>query len=358
MQKLFLDKTNRVFLDTAKVVDAVNISITGPSGSFLKDGVEADIEAKACTEDAGTGKFYYDVTLSSSTSIGDAFIYWEATLVGIPVGLESEFSPEDAAVLNSVSQQTFLVTPTYVINNFLRGIPESVIEATSPGLNYRDVIRAQILAATTAMEQETRVFFTPRTITDERHDYNQEPLLEKFWTQRMFEYPIRSVSKVTIKFNETETTELPIEWVLVGNNDEGMVKILPFVGSGSFPLVFAVGFALGLNYFGTYYIPDAFAYDYVAGLQFEDLSANEQLDIKNAIGRQVAITMLPNLDQNRGIASESTGIDGATTMKSYTSSAMYSENSAAIKDYKIENTKFINRMQRKYLKRLITDGYQ
>lgn len=358
MQKLYLGKTNRVYLQTAITIDAVVISIAGPTGVFLKDSSEADIEDKACTLDVSTNKFYYDVILSDSTSIDDAYLYWEASLSGIPVTLEPKYSPEDATVLETISSDVQLVSPTYVMDNYLRGISPEDIESTFQCLSYYDYLREQIQAAQNQLEMKTRVYLTPRVITNERHDYTLEPIFEKYWTNRTFQYPIISVESMQLRVSDLELADIPTEWISIGNKKEGLVKVIPYAGGTfSYRLFFGAGFGLQIWLGEVSYVPDYFVLNYTAGLTWDTLDSSEKTDIKTAIARRAAINMLPNLDTNRGIASESKGIDGATAAISFTSSAMYGEHSAAIKEFKEQEKSWVDLFKGKYNKRLILDEF-
>lgn len=361
MQKLFLGSSNRVFLETDESVDSVKLSIVGPTGSFLKDSEDADLQQKVCIFDGSSGNYYFDVTFSSSTTPDDAFIYWVASLGGIAVPLESKFDPEDAVIVEMVSTDCYLVTPSFILDNFLRGISEAEIEATYPGLGFREAIRDQIQAATERVERKTQTYFTPHTITDEYHDFNKTPLYEKYWTQRLFHTPVISVTSMNLMLKDQLIATLPDEWLSLGNPKEGMIKVIPYAGGASgfaFRLIMTIGANLALVHYGVTYYPDFFVLTYKAGLDWDNLGKPEKTDIKNAIGRNVALNMLPNLDVHRGISSESKSIDGASASRSYTSSAMWGEHSAALELYRKEEITWVNEFKRKYLKRLILDGFQ
>lgn len=361
MQKLFLGKSNRLFLQTEESIDAANLSIVGPTGAYLKDDAEVDLSEKACTLDSSSGKFYLDVTLSSSAVADDAFLNWEATKSSIAVTLEGKYDPEDAVVVASISTDTYLVTPTFVMEHYLRGITESEIEATFTGLGYREAIRAQIQAATAQLEKRTLTSFTPTVVTGEHHDYDNAPLYEKYWTNRMFHFPIISVETMELRLKDQVIAEMPAEWIQIGNKKEGVVKVIPYAGGASgfaFRLIMTIGANLSLISGGVHYYPDFFVYDYTHGLDWDNLDITEKTDIKTAIARRVALNMLPNLDVNRGKSSESKSIDGASASVSFTSSATFGEHSAALENYKKEESAWVNEFKRKYLKRIPLDGFQ
>lgn len=362
MQKLFLGKSNRLWLKTEESIDTVVLSIVGPTGSYLQDSLDADLQEKACTLDSSSGNYYLDVTLSSSAVANDAYLIWEATLSGITVPLEAKYTPEDIVVVESISTELQLVSPSFVMDHFLRGITESEIEKTFENSSYRDVIREHIKASHEELERMTQVFFTPKTITEEFHDHDNTALYEKFWTNRMFHTPVISVQEMQLRLKDKVIATIPEEWINVGNSKQGLVKVIPFAGGAAsgfaFQLIMTLGSHLALIGGGVHYYPDFFVYSYTAGLEWDNLEANDRMDIKMAIGRRVALNMLPNLDVNRGKSSESKSIDGASATISYTSSATFGEHSAALKQYKEAEKAWIDGFKRKYLKRLVLDGYQ
>ncbi len=361
MQKLFLGRSNRVFLDTDESVDAVKLSIVDPTGAFLQDSGDADLSQKVCTLDSSSGRFYLDVTFSSSAVADDAYLYWEATLSSIVVKLEAKFDPEDAVIVSTVSTDRYLVSPSYILDNFLRGISEDEIAATYKGLGYREAIRSQILVATDELQRRTKTYFTPTTITDEYHDFDKTPLYEKFWTQRLFHTPVISATTMKLMLKDQELAVIPDEWLSVGNSKEGLIKVIPYAGGASgfaFRLIMTVGHTLAILQGGVHYYPDFFLYTYEAGLDWANLDVEEKNSIKNAVGRRVALNMLPNLDTHRGISSESKSIDGASASRSYTSSATFGEHSAALKQYQKQDSAWIDEFKGRYLKRLIADGFQ
>lgn len=361
MQKLYLGKTNRVFLDTEKTVDAVKISLVNAVGAYIKDESENDIEGKTCTLDVPSGKYYYDITLISTQTVGDAYIYWDATYGSNAVVLEGAFSPEDAGIAEVINTDALLVSPTYVMDNFLRGIDESEIEATMVGLTFREIIRDSIRAATEQLQEKTLVFFQSTTITEEMHDFkDMAPIYEKFWQNAIYHPPIISVTKVRLVLNEQEIVDIPPEWQQIGNKREGIIKIMPYTEGASglaFKMITKAGMGLGILLGTAFYVPDFFEYTYQSGLDWTNLSSQERNSIKMAIGRRVALNMLPNLDVHRGLSSQSRSIDGASVAQSFTSSAMYGEHSAALEIFGKQEKEWINLFKRKYANRLQVDGF-
>jgi len=359
VQKLTLGQTNRVYLNTGETVDSVKLSVVDPLGEYILDGSDVALQDKTCVLDVGSGKYYFDVTFASTVTPDDAYLYWVATNNSIAVDLEPEYNPEDAALVSKIDTDRILASPSFVMDNFLRGITETEIAATFQS-DYRSVIRDQIRIATDELERDTLVYFTPQTVTGERHEYYMRQIYEKFWTQALYEHPIISVTRIRLLLNEQEVVDVPEEWIQIGNAIEGMVKIVPYAGGAAgmaFRMLTRGSMGLAILMGEASYVPDFFEYDYTHGLQWDTLRIEQKKDIQNAIGRRVALNMLPNLDTHRGISSESRSLDGGSTTRSYTSSATFGEHSAALKQYADAEKLWINSFKRKYLKRLQVEGY-
>lgn len=362
MQKLYLGKTNRVFLDTEKTVDSVKLSLVDAVGAYVKDSGNNDLKEKVCSLEVSSGNFYFDVTFYTSVTAGIAYVYWDAELSTKVVLLEGKFSPEDSSITSVISTDVALTTPTEVMDHFLRGISEDEIESSYVGHTYREVLRHEIQAATEQMEQKTLVYFTIKTITAERHDYtDMTSIYEKYWQNKLYHIPIIEITQARLMLNKTEIVDIPDVWIQPGNLKEGIIKIMPFIEGGhglSFRFITKAGFGIAIALgSGGYYIPDFFEYTYDSGLDWDNLPLSEKTSIQNAIGRRVAINMLPILDTHRGISSQSRAIDNASTMDSYTSSAMYGEHSAAILQLQKQEKEWIDLFKRKYMTRLQMDGF-
>jgi len=361
MQTLYLGSSNRTSLATDKTVDAIKLSIITSLGTYVKDSNNADIKDVVCSLDSETGQYYTDITFHSSATKGDIFLYWAATYNSQTVVLEDKYSPEDGVIADKIDTSPILITPTYLMDNFLRGIDIDVIEETFQGQGYRSVLRGQIKAATSKLERETLVHFTPQTITGERHSFYMSEIPEKFWTVRLYNFPIVSVDRVQLKLNEYEIVEdIPSDWVQTENPRDGMVSVIPYAGGVAafvFHIVTQGGMGAALLFGEADHIPGFFSYDYTAGLDWDNIPDIEREDIKAAIGRETAIRFLPNLDVHRGISSESKSADGISTSRSYTASAIYGEHSAAIETWIKHQKTWVNQFKRKHLTRIPMDGY-
>jgi hypothetical protein len=210
-----------------------------------------------------------------------------------------------------------------------------------------------IQAAQAELERQTQVFFEPTKVEDEKHEYYLQDFRQTFWQQQLFEYPIISVDKARIMYNDQVICEFNLDWLVI-NKKMGTMELLPkAIGEGGF--IFSMllqgmsGFAT-IMYTGYDRLPCFFHVDYTAGLDFQKLPERDKADLRMAIGRQAAINLLPKLDDRMGISSESTSQDGVSESVSYTASAMFSQYSAQIEQYKKDNAEWVIYFRRKHLK--------
>lgn len=208
------------------------------------------------------------------------------------------------------------------------------------------------------LEQDVQVFFEPRKVTDEKHDYFLQDFRQTFWLLQLHEWPLISVDQAQILYNDRLICDLKLDWLVV-DQKMGTMELLPqAIGDGGF--LFSM-LLQGLSGFATIVctgyerLPLFFHIDYTAGLNFQALPENEKNNIKMAIGRRAAINVLPKLDDRMGISAESTSQDGISQSVSYTASAMYGQYSAQIEQYKKDDEKWVEKFRRKHLKNLVMD---
>ena len=282
MQTLFLGKTNRVSLNTAKPVDDVKLSLLTSTGTVLKDSNGVDISNVIAT--SGDSGYYIDLALHDSTSESDVYLYWECSNNSIAVVLEDEYSPEDGVVTHQIDTEALLISPSYLMDNYLRGITVADIEKTFVGEGYRKTLKRQIRAATDGLQREVMVHFMPKTITGERHTFYMSEIPEKFWTVRLYNVPIISINRIQLKLNDYEIVEdIPSGWIQTENPKDGMVSIIPYAGGVAafvFRIVTQGGMGAALLFGEASNIPGFFSYDYTTGLDWDNLDIAEKEDIK------------------------------------------------------------------------------
>ena len=329
---------------------AGTISLVDGQGSFVKADGDADIDDIAITVD-GTD-YYSDLTLKSDTIAGFYRAFWRVYSdepATVPIVIEEEFFPEDIRAHAAEPFTEELVPLLYLTEIFLENIDTQTYS--------KDGMRDLLDAARAELEEETQMFFTNRVIVEEKHDWFLGHFRQEFWMQQVRHWPLRSVEKMVIKYNDQEIADLDLSWIKF-EPDLGIIEILPYAEgeSGYLWSVLMNGLSgLGISIFGGLYdrIPAFFHLDYTAGLDFFNMDIMEQNNFRHAICRRAAIHLLPKLDPKMGISSESAGIDGVTQSTSYTASAMYGQHSAQIEQYKKEDTVWVEKIRRRYAKDLI-----
>jgi hypothetical protein len=210
-----------------------------------------------------------------------------------------------------------------------------------------------IKAAQAELERDTQVFFEPRKIIDEKREYYLQDFRQTFWMTQLYEWPLISLERAEILYNDQSICDLKLEWLVV-DKKHGTVELLPYaIGESGFLFSMLLqgmsGFA-SVMYTGYDRIPCFFHFDYTTGLDLEKLPDYEKEDLKMAIGRRAAINVLPKLDSRMGISAESTSQDGVSESVSYTASAMYGQYSAQIEQYKKDDPEWVKNFRRRYLK--------
>lgn len=349
--KAYIGQTTKISLDDSNLSgsDDYNVSFTivDESGNVIQDGSGVDLEDVVCSWDEENDQYYKDITLDSELSEGIYRIYWTVIVAATSrqVDLLDKNSPGAIKIVNQSEFQVELVNAHWFIDEFLENVPLE---------NFKiDRIRETLRIAQKDLEKDTQVYFTSTLISNEQHDYYYEQFRRTFWMQNLFHSPIISVSEIKLKWGDQEIAVIDSDYHIV-DKIEGLVRVVPTQGGYFYNLLYSGLGGLSINNlagFGN--IPAFFHFTYRAGLDWENLDADERDEIRYAIGRRAAIELLPKLDNRMGISSESKSIDGASQSTSYTSSAMYGQYSAQIEQYQKDQEMWIANFRRKYGKDLV-----
>jgi len=380
MQKIKLGQQNRIYLKTKKRVDGGTLTLVDERGNAIKKQDGTAIVTESLTSDADG--IYYEFTPHADSVAGWWRAFWVGTYNGINIPLEGALDPEDIeAIAVSIAGEQ-LVPPSFFESQYLRGIDFDLIKQyfTQSGdldgnRTLQDCYRDALENAREELELDTGVFFTPRKRV-ERYDYTGEDIMETKWFMQLEKTPVLELKELSLWFqgHKVSDQEIPLDWIDIGNPNEHRLTVLPF-SQGQQGLTIAVYsvFYTGLrDLLGKHsYIPDFFRVVYMAGLDWYgeyatklasgdaddsamvQLTSQEKKNVMSAIARRAAINLLPNLDVARGIASQSTSVDGRSSSTSRTSSAMYGENSAAILNYQEQEEKWMDRFMARYNTRFV-----
>jgi len=352
-EKLHIGKTNRVYLTDANLSGnddyTVTLSVVDETGTVAVDAeiVPASLVNKACTWDATLLKYYFEITFATATVPGFFRLFWLVitTATGRPVSLQEQNEPQTVRVIKYSTFARELVPVQWFLDHYLYKVDISDYPL--------EEIRESLKIAQGDLEMhKCNTFFSPTTITDEVHDYYYERFSSSFWIQQLHHTPLISITSFTIKYGDTEIATLENDYVEI-DKDLGTVEIMPTQG-GYFYTLLSTGLSgMAFNTLaGWSRIPLFFHITYQAGLNWDSLGEAEKMSIRHAIGMQAAINLLPKLDSRMGLSSESRGVDGTTESFSYTSSAMYGQNSAAIEQYQKDLEVWVENFRRKYGKNI------
>ena len=188
-----------------------------------------------------------------------------------------------------------------------------------------------IEAATRWVERELDINLLPVTLTNESHDYYYSDY-EQYSFVRLLHYPVRTLSKVAMRFPlTTEVLKFDESWYRV-ESVAGQVNLIPTQGSFSAILLGQGGSFLPMVYSGKDYVPHIISVDYEAGFPDGEIPA----DILNLIGMKAALGPLNiagDLIAGAGIANKSISLDGLSESIGTTSSATNAGYGARIIQY-------------------------
>jgi len=248
----------------------------------------------------------------------------------------------DAANIRPRSDEQ-VIDADFVKSTFLHGVNLK----TDDGVDLPDeAIDFYIQSATRWVERELNVIILPTSISSESHDYYWDDYAN-FAFVKLLNFPVRSVSKVAIRFPlTTELLAFDDEWYRI-ESVAGQVNLIPTQGSFSAILIGQGGSFLPLLYSGRDYVPHIIQVDYEAG--FKDGEIPE--DILHLIGMKASIGPLNiagDLIAGAGIASKSVSLDGLSESLGTTSSATNAGYGARIIQYEKQIKETVSLLRRNY----------
>lgn len=350
VSRLFIGQNNKLCLSDSNLSGqddyTVQLTVIDELGALVTDENDVNLENKTCLWDLSNKCYYFEITFHTDTNAGFVRVIWNVIDEDSrQVALQDKNSPLTIRLAKETSHDIEIVPVQWFLDDFL----DKIDFGDYPIQNIRDRLKQ----AQADLEQfDVQTFFTPRTITDETHDYYYDRFSRTFWQMQMFHFPVIELTEMKLKYGDTDVTTIDNEFVLV-EHEMGTIEILPS-HAGHFYTLIAAGLA-GLAHntlAGWDRVPLFFHYTYKAGLDWENLADNDKWAIRNAIAKKAAIELLPKIDSRMGISSESNSVDGASQSVSYTSSAMYGQYSAQIEQYIKDLDVWVDRFRRRYGKNL------
>lgn len=349
-EKLYLGRENRIWLIDENLSGAddytVTLTIVNAAGTVAKDSGDSKIEDKSCTWHSGQLKYYYDVTFISTTTAGFYRIFWTVLdSDSRQVDLTEQNSPQSARLIDFTTFERELVPVQWFLDDFL----DKIDIGDYPIAQIKDKLKS---AQRDLEVFDVQTFFTPTTISNERHDYYWNRNFRDWWQTQLFHFPVRSVTSLNLKYGGTQIAQVDTSYIQI-DAEMGYVEIMPSSGGYFYTLI-----TMGLQGMvhtlvgGFERIPLFFDFSYKAGLDWDNLAEGDQLAIMQAIARKCAIDLLPKLDSKMGISSESHSMDGVSESTGFTASAMYGQYSAQIQQYQDDHERWVDQFKRRYNKNL------
>lgn len=242
--------------------------------------------------------------------------------------------------MNSISESGFirsesLVTVKDVKTRYLFGM-----DLTDPKGNMMpdETIQHAIDSAISYLEHKLDIMIIQTTFL-ETYDYRQQDYTNFNFLQ-LKKRPIAQLTSLKAKFpSNRELVQYPKEWFVV-EKEAGQIQLSPVEGSFSGLIVTQGGSYVPLIYGARSYWPHLFQVEYIAGFDADKVP----VIINEMIGLQASIRIFEILGDmiiEPGIASETVGIDGASTSRQTTASAMFSGHSARIEAYRKQLTDYV-----------------
>ncbi len=157
------------------------------------------------------------------------------------------------------------LTPDWLKSRFLLGV-DLTLDDGSP---YPDAIFEQaILGGITYLEHELGISLSTFHVKNERHDA-YEPLRTGFYPFRLDHRPVRSISKIQVKFGAFKAAELPSDWANLVSPTHGQIHLIPSEKALNSSYRFTSGIPLitGDVLQPQRYVPGYFYFDYTSGFE-------------------------------------------------------------------------------------------
>lgn len=296
--------------------------ISEKSESFLIGSVtDAGEEALSFVDRDGCCRDWYAVSTVDSFNVESS----KSSFVQVE---ETDVSVDGTAFNQRPNNDDLLIDADFLKNVFLFGVSLK----DDNGNDMSDyLIEFYIRSAQMWLERELQIAIQPTTITSETHDYVIQDYMS-FGFLKLNYLPVRRVSRIAMKFpTNDDSIEFNPKWFKVDSRN-GMVNLIPTVGSISSLLMGQGGSFLPLLYNSMLSVPAIIEVDYEAGFVKGKVPSDilEIIAMKAAIG---PLNIAGDLIVGAGIASSSISLDGLSQSIGTTSSATNAGYGARIIQY-------------------------
>lgn len=328
----------------------IRLTIIGENGNVIKDANNLPIENKKLNE-FEEGIYYCDITIHQDTPEQYLRLYFKSN----DVNILKQYSPQDVKLFGNdvlsvarpeIVPLSFFLDYIMNYNNNLDPLYRNAIKSYVD--NNREVVRNYLLSAEGDLELKTKLYFTERTIVDEKRDYFFDRYNIHLWQFQVAYPPINELVEFKIQFSQQKLATID-KRLLVFDRVEGIIEFLPMPtgdSAGIYSLVFnnlsvtgtSLTFLSGLNLAR---IPALFRVTYKTGLIYEGCDIREKEAIRMAICNRALMKILPKIDPALRTSNYSEGIDGVSASRSYLVRDI-------LRDYQEQENEFVHNLRMKY----------
>jgi hypothetical protein len=328
----------------------VRLSIVGENGAHLKGNSDTDLKDIILTFNINTNKFEIEVVIDAATPVQYIRLYF----YGIGVDINANYYPEDAkleADIGVVSASTEIVPVQYYIDYILAvksKLDPNYEEAINGYLEDKNGLRSFLKSAQDDLEKDCEIYFTERTLTEER-DNNYEEFPSHQWQFQVVYPPINELVSFEIRYGENTVAEVNKSMFVVSKM-MGMIEFVP-VASGQNAGLYALllqnisGLGLAILRGGLLNrVPNMFRVTYKTGI-WAQADEFEKEGLRKAISRRTFMDSSFIIDPAARAGNASESLDGGSKNITYRTDKILDQLN---KDEK----EFIKKLQKKYAKQL------
>ncbi|HEX2868727.1 MAG TPA: hypothetical protein VHO03_16925 [Ignavibacteriales bacterium] len=300
----------------------ITLTIVGENGNILQDRDGNPIQDKPLRY--LDGKYKLEITISENEPEGYIRLYFDST----DALIDEAYQPEDARLMPALPASGAELVPTQYFIDFILASEAKMDESFQTAvntfiLNNRKGLQSYLMAAQGELETSTMLYFTERTITDEKRDYYFDRFPPNLWQFQTYYPPINELISFKIKYGNNPIAEIAKN-LLVFDRMMGLIEFLPAPGgdsAGIYSLLLSNLNGLGLVLFGPQTnlerVPGMFQVSYKTGLIYSGTDPMEKEMIRQAVARRALVKMMPVIDPAARTPSRTEGIDGVTATMSY-----------------------------------------
>lgn len=356
MKQVIRENTNRIYLEQADFAEnlyTVTVSIFDEAGAFAKNSDNDDIQDVPAIFDAERNRYYIDILLLPTQSIGYLRAFWDVikTEDEVTQAVDQEYTPQDLELVTyagATTQEPQIVPISFFLDNYIMKNEKLDGQYVKAIDNYVSSNRNDIARWLTASQGNLELALKMNFFVQEqtiKSDYYAQIFQNEYWLQQPYNRPIIELLSFKLVYGAQEVDLISeIKDFIIINKEMGTLQFLPISTTGTFYQVLMMNIsalALTAAFNSGSVIPSLFHYTYTHGLNFPTLEQPLKESIRQAISRNTLIKILPIIDPTARTTNESKSMDGVS--KSKTSGI-----AGILKEFREEEKMWIADMKMKY----------